>query len=317
MAGDDASRDLCTELGWLARTVAVAAVDDEVVLAITGEDARTWIHGMVTNDLRPLDARDGALETAVVGVKGKLLAVAWVYARGEVRWIAAPRETADALLEFFDRYIVMEDVTVARRDDLRIVSVRGPMASDVVNAAGLSDAAFANDRGGVSGMDVCVEAAAYASSMARLVEAARSAGGGLVSDDALEIARVRAGRGKWGRDVDGTLYPQEAGLVPRAVSFQKGCYVGQEVVCTLEMRGHVKRVSTRVRFEGTEAPARGDDIWRDGVDDEPIGRVTSVVVDPGDGALLVLGMLKRNAVEPGVRVHTKSGIHGEVLGPAT
>ncbi|NUM88893.1 MAG: cyclic nucleotide-binding domain-containing protein [Bdellovibrionales bacterium] len=110
---------------------------------------------------------------------------------------------------------------------------------------------------------------------------------------------------------------QEAGLVPRAVSFQKGCYVGQEVVCTLEMRGHVKRVSTRVRFEGTEAPARGDDIWRDGVDDEPIGRVTSVVVDPGDGALLVLGMLKRNAVEPGVRVHTKSGIHGEVLGPAT
>ncbi|MCC7543074.1 MAG: hypothetical protein IT379_43055 [Deltaproteobacteria bacterium] len=317
MAGDDVSRDLCTELGWLARTVGVAAVDDEILLAITGDDARSWIHGMVTNDLRPLDARDGAIETAVVGVKGKLLAVAWVYARGEARWMAVPRETADALREFFDRYIVMEDVTVAACEELRITSVRGPMASDVVAAAGLSDAAFANDRSGVSGTDVFLDAASYETSMARLVEAARSAGGGRVSDEALEIARVRAGRGRWGRDIDGTLYPQEAGLVPRAVSFQKGCYVGQEVVCTLEMRGHVKRISTRVRFEGTEAPARGDEIWRDGVDDDPIGRVTSVVSSPTDDALLALGILKRNAVEAGVRVHTTSGVRGEVLGPAS
>lgn len=311
---DETSERLRRELATIAESAGVRAIDEEVVLELDGDDAKSWIHGMVTNDLRALDAGDGAIETAIVSVRGKLIALAWVCSLGERRFVVVPRETRDEVMAFFDRYIVMEDVTVAPREGDVIVSVRGPKAREVVSAAELGARAWLDDRGGVSGLDVYVESAERDGAMARLLAAAGAVGGGPVSDDALEIARVRAGRARWGQDVDGSLYPQEGGLAPRAVSFHKGCYVGQEVVCTLEMRGHVKRLLARVRFDGVGVPAHDAELRRDA---ETIGRVTSALRDPIDGAVIGLAMLKRANAEAGVLVETVAGQRGEVLGVAT
>lgn len=311
---DETNTRVVRELTAISASAGVHAMDDEVLLEVTGDDARTWIHGMVTNDLRPLDAGDAAIETAIVSVKGKLLSLAWVFSLGERRFISLPRDTLDDVMAFFDRYIVMEDVTVVPRAGDVLVSVRGPEAHEVVSVAGLAARSWPNDRGGVAGRDVYVEQTERDAVLARLLDAAEAAGGGAVSDDALEIARVRAGRARWGRDVDGSFYPQEAGLAPRAVSFQKGCYVGQEVVCMLEMRGQVKRSLARLRFDGPDVPAPDSELRVDG---DAVGRLTSAVRDPTDGAILALAMLKRAAAEPGVTVVTEAGRRAEVLGLAS
>jgi glycine cleavage system aminomethyltransferase T len=93
------------------------------------------------------------------------------------------------------------------------------------------------------------------------------------------------------------MYPQEASLEKRAVSFEKGCYLGQEVVCMLEMRGHVKRKLVSLVIDQGEAPAKGAPVAN--AAGEAIGEVTSAAASPTLGAPVALAMIKYAAAKAG------------------
>ncbi|MEO8798227.1 MAG: glycine cleavage T C-terminal barrel domain-containing protein, partial [Polyangiaceae bacterium] len=111
-----------------------------------------------------------------------------------------------------------------------------------------------------------------------------------------DVLRHEGGVPAFGVDFGVTTYPQEAGLEKRAVSFDKGCYLGQEVICMLESRGHVKRKLVSLAVEGSEVPAKGAEVTNEA--GEKVGEVTSAAVSPELG-VLAIAMVKAAVMAPG------------------
>jgi folate-binding protein YgfZ len=121
----------------------------------------------------------------------------------------------------------------------------------------------------------------------------------LGDDRAWEALRLDRAVPEFGADFDATTYPQEAGLEKRAVSFSKGCYLGQEVVFMLEKRGHVKRRLVTLRVDG-DLPPRGAEVR--GADGEVVGNVTSAARVPTAGGPLAMAMVKRALATAGAEL---------------
>jgi hypothetical protein len=231
-----------------------------------------------------------------VTVKGKILADVWVYDRGEDRfWLAVPTVSVEPLLESFDGQIIMEDVEVQRDDGHSVITVVGPKAAKVGDVLDDDAWIFPTARLGES-RDVIVSAGDDATFVA-LVKAAEGVGGGAVDEAAWELARVRRHTPRFAADFDSRNYPQEAGLKERAVSFQKGCYLGQEVVCMLESRGKLSKRLVALSLPGDVRPEVESEISAEG---KGVGRITSSVRD-GDAAL-ALGYVKAAYAEVGAKV---------------
>ncbi len=282
-----------------ADRVAVAGVRalDDAVLRVRGEDARSWLNGQITNDVRGMERGDAAYALVLDG-RGKILSDAWVLERGEDVLLVVPRETVDLLREHFEKYIVMEDVDLDVAD-LAVVTVQGPRAAEVAGPEG-----YPCDRLGAGGRDRLVRSSDRDATLAALAAAADALGGGEVSREGWELARLRAAVPRFGADFGPAHYPQEAGLKERAVSFTKGCYLGQEVVCTLENRGQLSR--RLVRLEGSAARAGSELRYGESV----VGQITSALHDPARGGALALGYVKRAAATRGARLE---GDRGELV----
>lgn len=282
---------------WLSHTAGARALDD-AVLCLRGEDARTWLSGQVTNDTRGMSA-DSAVYALVLDGRGKILADVWVLDVGDEVRLVVPRETTAELQKHFEKYIVMEDVELAVADEA-VLTVQGPRSGEAIERAGLPG--FACDRLGYGGRDVLVPAADRTRAHAALVAAAEALGGGEVDEAAWELARLRAGRPRFGADFGPANYPQEAGLKRIAVSFEKGCYLGQEVVCTLESRGQLSR--HLVRIESDHELTAGLDLR---LEEQVVGQITSARRDPEAGRVVALGYVKRRAAAADTTLATDRG----------
>jgi folate-binding protein YgfZ len=145
-------------------------------------------------------------------------------------------------------------------------------------------------------------------------DGALAAVGGMLGDDrAWEALRLDRRVPAFGADFDATTYPQEAGLEKRAVSFSKGCYLGQEVVFMLEKRGHVKRFLVTLRVASDLPPARGASVLD--ANREEVGTVTSAAIVPSAGGPVAMAMVKRAKADPGALLEVL-GAPATVLGPA-
>lgn len=291
--------DIPTGADWITTTVGVRVRDDLCVIDLDGEDQRTWLNGQISNDVRQTRAGD-AVYALVLNVRGKILSDLWAVDRGGGGGTAfsliVPVETRDALRTHLEQYIIMEDVTLSVRADAVIISVQGPRAVDVASV--VSAPAFGCDELAVGGVHVITGATEAIAVMERLIGRARELGGGEVNDAAFEVARLRRGVPRFGRDFDGANYPQEAGLKQRAVSFSKGCYLGQEVVCTLESRGKLTRKLVALRVADASAHS-GDAVVTEAGDES--GRLTSVATDR-DGTR-ALGYVRRIHIDQGSPLH--------------
>ena len=255
-------------------------------LVVTGGDRRTWLNGLITCDLTPM--KDGeATYGLFVTQKGRVLSDAIVLLDGDRVLLAVPRGPLGDLRAALDHYLIMEDAEVTA-GDFEVTMVHGPRAGEVsaaMIAAGGRGATL--DRTGLGGVVVFAE-----SGVRKQVHDARDAAldavGGAAGDDASwEAVRIERRVPRFGADFDSATYPQEAGLEKRAVSFSKGCYLGQEVVCMLEMRGHVKRKLVALRITG-EMPLPGAEV-KDEAGGRRVGAITSAAVlrlrcGRGDGA---------------------------------
>ena len=241
---------------------------EDALVGISGDDCRTWLNGQVTNDVAKMDPY-GCVYALVVSVKGRIQTDLWIHGDAEQGFLLSlPPERTSAIQDTFEGQIIMEDVEV-QQDGRRIVSVQGPRSSEVVGRLPTLRAYPAPRLGGL-GYDLLVPSG----DIAQVTAALEAQGAHQLSGDQWEQARVRAGIPAFGSDFDQNAYPQEAGLKDRAVSFLKGCYVGQEVVCTLENRGRLRR--RLVRLESENKGTVGAELT---LDDEPTGRVTSGVTD--------------------------------------
>jgi len=287
MALPPVTAPLTAQVAALREGAGLRALDDLAAVSVRGRDRLTWLNGMVTNDVRSLAPGRGVY-AAVVGIKGKVLTDLFAGAREDEVILVMPAARVDEVLAHFDHYIVMEDVFVARREGA-VVTLQGPKAASL--AASLAPAAAA-DRLGRGGLDLLLE-----DSDARFELLASLASEGRVtpvSDEAWEVARLEAGVAAFGRDFDTNHFVQEAGVTRRAVSFQKGCYLGQEMVCRLEMRGHVQKSLIGLVVEG-DAPPAGEPVMAEG---KEVGRVTSAAPSVTlPGRAVALAMVRRATAE--------------------
>jgi len=292
------------------------------LLVVEGRDRLRWLDGMLSADVAALDedsGRSGAYALFLTP-KGQIVSDLHVLHLGSSLWMDLPASEAAVVRDRLERHVVSEDVTLR---DLSShwgrLSLEGPVGAEVLRAAGAEEIAELGPhawlRTHVGAVEVLVAAYGWSGApgfqlfvpraglqavrQQLLVEGAEY---GLVEGDlgALEILRVEAGIPKVGAELDGKL-PAEAGLTERAVSFDKGCYVGQEIVARLDARGRVQHRLVGLRFG---SPASVGEALR--VQERAIGEVTSACLSPHVGPI-GLGYVRRAFVEPGTELEAASG----------
>ncbi len=290
------------ELEWLQQSVGVLSLSDRAIIAVSGDDAREWLQGQLTNQLEGVEP-GGSSYAFVLSLKGRILADVYALVREDDVWLDVPASQVSALLERFDRYIIMEDVDLEVREDLRVITAQGPSASKV------AESGWPADRLGVGGRQWVVPSDELESELERLTARSRELGGGWVSDQAWNHAHVLRGRPRFGVDFGEQTYPQESGLNPLAVSFNKGCYIGQETVVMLENRGKAPKLLWRWTVESTEPPVAKAPIM---LADTVVGEITSAV--QGSGSVSALGFLKRGHDAEGPEGFTIGGAPAHAIG---
>lgn len=271
-----------TELEWLRQTVGVRALPERTIVTVRGDDAFTWLQGQVTNQIEGLEPGQSAYGF-ILTLKGRIMADAWIVRRPDEVWLEVPAANLDALLARLDRYIIMEDVDLVVRPELHVLTALGPRAAELAGHDG-----WPSDRLGTGGRSWAVAEEALDSEWRRSVDEARTLGGGPLDEQTWADAHVVLGRPRFGVDFGDWTYPQESGLGPLAVSFTKGCYIGQETVVMLENRGKAPKMLWRWALEEPRPPKAKTPIERDGV---VVGEVTSSA-SVGDRAV-ALGFVKR------------------------
>ena len=289
------------ELEWLQRSVGVLSLSDRAIISVSGDDAREWLQGQLTNQVEGVEP-GGSLYAFVLTLKGRILADVYALLREDDVWLDVPAAQVSALLERLDRYIIMEDVDLEVREDLRVITAQGPSASD------LAEGGWPADRLGVGGQQWVVPS--DEPELERLTARSRELGGGWVSDQAWNHAHVLRGRPRFGVDFGEWTYPQESGLNPIAVSFTKGCYIGQETVVMLENRGKAPKVLWRWAVESAEPPKAKAPIT---LADTVVGEITSAAQE--DEGVAALGFLKRGYEAEGPEGFLIDGASARALGP--
>jgi folate-binding protein YgfZ len=313
--------DVAAEYSALSTSAMVIDRGYRARMEMGGPKATEMLNGLVTNDvaLQPGAGTYGAILTA----KGKVLADVRVFVRGDGLLVDTPLRSAQALRDTLKKFVnprvaPHRDVS----DTLTDIGVFGPRAAKVIAevfGASADDLMALPMYGHVSrtdgdqevmiarvpdlavpGFELFVAASHAASVRDRLISAGAVPGGHV----AFEIARVEAGRPEWGIDMDENTIPQEANFDElAAVSYTKGCYVGQETVARVHFRGHVNKHLRGLRFSGGELPATGSPLVD--AEEKVVGDVRSTALSPTVGPIAI-GMVRRE-IAPGATVTARSG----------
>jgi len=273
-------------------------------LAFTGTQAKLFLQGQATNDVEALTPGSGCY-AALLSPKGKMLGDLRILDTGPELWLDTERSALQEIFNVLHRARVGYDAELHKRTlQQGLVSLVGPDARRVAGAGAeaLPNEEHANAAIEVDGIparaivtDLGIDLVCDAQRTADLVAALTARGAQVVPEAAAEVLRIEHGRPRYGVDLDATTIPQEAGLNDRAVSFSKGCYVGQETVARLYYKGKPNRHLRGLRLSATAAP--GTELTADG---RVVGRLGSVAVSPAHGAIGLA--LVRREVAPGADV---------------
>src|SRR5215210_6507174 len=282
--------------GYRALTERCGLVDrsERGKLALTGAEAKEFVHGQVTNDVEALQPGQGCY-AAFLTHKGKMLGDLRILDLGHELFLDTERVALQELFNMIRRFKLGRDVELHKRTVERgLVSLVGPGAREAAGAPDLGLAEHDNAAGEIGGVPVRLVATAEGVDL--ICEAERTAelksaldGVPEVSEAAAEVVRVESGRPRYGVDLDDSVIPQEAGLNERAVSFTKGCYVGQETVARLYYRGKPNRHLRGLRL--SEPAGRGEPLR---LGEREVGRLGSSVVSPARGPI-GLAIVRREA----------------------
>jgi folate-binding protein YgfZ len=300
---------------------------DRGMLEVSGPEATDYLQGQVTNDVEALvpptsDALGTGCYAALLDRKGHMQADMRIQRLAEDRfWIDTEPGPAEVVHRHLDRYRIGREVAVGDfAAERTILSIVGPEARErLAEGLGLSTTAIpvgpehAHAEFAVAGIsyrliatDAGVDVVCARESESALRARLAAAGLSDVSVEAGEILRVEGGRPRFGFEMTAATIPEEAGINERAVSFTKGCYIGQETVARLHYKGKPNRHLRGIRLQ--RAVASRDPVILGGRD---IGNVGTAVLSPGEGPI-ALAILRREA-QPGARVEVGDAVGGEVV----
>lgn len=293
------------------------------LIEVGGKDRTAWLHNLVTNEVKNL--RPGEANYAfAINVKGRVLFDANVLVEAGRIWLDIDARFRAAIVAHLEKYVISEDVTLADRSgDFVRLAVLGPRMKEVAGRCGPGHAAamaqlqhapaelggasvraVRHDYAGQPGLEYVVPADAAAQVWRHLLESVAACGGGPVGWQATRCLRMEAGIPAFGEDIDDDVIPPETGQIERGISYQKGCYLGQEVI--ERMRSHNVLARRLVGLRLSEAVACPP-AARLLVDDAEVGRLTSTCHSPLLGAVLGLGYVKTVFASPARRVTVRRG----------
>lgn len=286
-----------------------------------GNDRATFLHNMCTNDVKRLTAGEGC-EAFFTDVKGKIVAHGFLLAGSDAIEIVMVPGTAGRLMGQLDRYIIREDVTLSDKSGdvawlLAFGERAGAVLEQVVGArVGELSAAWAHQAFDVAG--VAVEAVRCelpwmggyllgcpVESVPAIEAKLVAAGATLGSESLLNTLRVESSWPLWGVDFDDSNLPQEVSRDAQAISFRKGCYLGQETVARIDALGHVNKLLAAIRFERDAAPEVGTELLQG---EQVVGCVTSSCWSSRAGGALAIAMVKRGANAVGTSLAWSGGV---------
>lgn len=304
--------DIAVEYGAATQRCGVVDLSHRGKITMTGADRQTFLHRIVTNDISGLKPGDGTY-ACMLSPQGKILSDMSVYVRADDLLFDTEPGMAAVLQEILDRYALMDDVSM---DDatatVGTIGLRGPEASTCLNRLGFTldandpmrhmtvefDATaitvVVNSNAGVSGYDLFIQNGGLRKLWITLLEC----GAVSVGLETLEIIRVEAGIPRYGAELDERIIPNEA-VKERAVSFEKGCYIGQEPVVMMEHRGRPNRILSGLKVLGDIMPQKDAVLQKDGQD---AGWVTSAVRSPSEEGIIALGFVRRKYMKVGDRI---------------
>ena len=298
-------RQLREECGVLVR--------ERGVIAVTGPDGAEYLQGQVTNDVEALGAGEGQY-AALLDRKGKMQTDLRVLRVGaeeiQIDLEPAPKDQA---LRHLTMYSIGRDVAVTDATAERaLLSLIGPRAAEIAASPPLPE--FANEAVTVAGIEALavgtrdgIDLFCAATDRDRLLAALTEAGAVEVTPEAAEIVRVEAGIPRFGAEMDAGTMPAEAAIVEDAVSFTKGCYIGQETVARLHYKGKPNRHLRGLKLSGAAAPGAALRLG-----EKEVGTLGGAVVSPALGPI-GLAIVRREA-EPGSELAVgEDGVTAEVV----
>jgi len=287
-------------------------------LLVSGSEAVMFLNGLITNDMKTL-ALNSWMPAVFPNVQGRLIAAVRIIHRDDGFLIDTERATLEAIAKLLGRFSLAGDFQV--RDlssETAMLSVQGRKAAQVVGEAldetaasiaraGVATAKLENGKvtiirathSGEDGFDLFVDANAAEDLRRSLI----AAGAAPFGEEVAETLRIEAGIPRFGIDMDETKVVTETNL-DDAVSFTKGCYIGQEIIARIKYRGHVAKKLTGVLLDQTVALESGAKILSD--DDKEIGIVTSATISPRLKQTIALVYVKYDYLAPGTRVKAVS-----------
>lgn len=306
-------------------------------LCLLGNDRVRFLHGQITNDVKKLRAGEGCY-SALTTAKGRMESDLNVFHLEDELLLDFEPGLTGKISQRLEKFIVADDVQLAdTAPHYGLLSVQGPKAAQVIGALGLSvDSVLEKERSivripdatlgdiylanqprllnpcgsgresalNIKGFDLFVPNESLGAVADKLAAAARNVGGRLCGWTAFETARIEAGIPRFGADMTEANLPMECGI-DHAMSFNKGCYIGQEVLNRVHTMGHVTKELRGLRLaDGLKSlPQTGDKLFHDG---KEVGYVTSTVKSPALNANIALGYVRREANGGGTELTLKT-----------
>ena len=298
MTHELASPDLLADYRALADGKGFWQLPDWTSVAIQGHDRTSFLNNFCSNDVTPLEPGE-TCEAFLTDVKGKVVAQPLVICRPHDLLLITVPHQAQAIITHLDRYILREDVhledTTLRRSFM--VATFDPSSADLPQ-----DALSIKCNWFSSTPSFLIEIPGEVPS-ASLIEQL-SGKGRLCQTAAPEAIRIEAGLPRFGIDFDQSNFPQEIGRDQQAISFTKGCYLGQETVARIDAMGHVNQQIAGLQFDDNRLPTAGTLLSYDG---NTVGKLTSSAYSPRLKAPIALGMIRRGHYEVGEKLDSPFG----------
>ena len=294
-------------------------VSDRVQIELAGRDAQSFLHKFCTNDVARLAPGDGC-EALATNIKGRIVAHLFVFVTDGAVWLETTPGAEEGLLSHFDRYLFSDDVHLhGRTTEFGQLFVTGNGGSKRLSSLGIETATLDNlphaaverDSGKfvIRRVDLFLQPG-YLLSIERtkliglwneLLPAGILPGGA----QAFHARRIEARFPLYGLDLGDENLAQEAARTTQAISFTKGCYLGQEPIARIDALGHTNRELRGLKCAGGAMPEPGSHIVAE--DNLEVGAITSSAMIPGSDMMVALGMVRTSHTQPGTTVAIRCG----------
>ena len=293
--------------------------------ALTGRDSAKFLHRIVSNDIKGLAAGQGTYAT-LLNPQGQILADLRVYATQDRLLVDTDADLGAKAMGILRRYSIGDQVQIEPLETCAL-AFEGPRAPGLLektlhvdlpplkefehfatNYAGFPVRVVRMSNAGEEGYEVWVGAKGMMGLWGAACGQAPSYDMLPCGTEALESLRIEAGIPRYGSELGEDTLPLEANLI-NALSFNKGCYIGQEIVERARSRGHVNWKLVGVEIESSQPPAPGEKLTHEG---NEAGEITSACVSPTLHKTLALAYVRKEHVEPGTRLQTAAGAAAQV-----